>query len=136
MTSTKKKSYPTLAELGVESRKQIDRYYVTSINLVDVLRIVYDRPSGSFLPSTRTYKFPRVQDTVAVGGKDGHEAPVMRSHPKLRAVLAELDKLLETKTRTESIAASILEEIELLEEDIAMRTECLKALVSKIPAAD
>ena len=133
MTDTKKRSYPTLSEMGVESPKRIDKYYVTSINLVDVLRVVYDRPSGSFLPSSRTYKFPRVQETAAAGTD---EASVMRAHPKLRAALAELDMILEAKSSKETIAAEILSEIELLEEDIAIRSECLKALVSKIPAVD
>ena len=132
MTNTKKSSYPTLSSMGVESLKQIDRYYVTGINLVDVLRIIYDRPSGSFLASTRTYKFPRVQDTAAQGA-DGKEAPVMKSHPRLRAAVAELDKLLAARSSKENIAAEILREIELLEEDIAMRGECLKELARKIP---
>ena len=60
----------------------------------------------------------------------------MRAHPKLRAALAELDMILEAKSSKETIAAEILSEIELLEEDIAIRSECLKALVSKIPAVD
>lgn len=133
MTDKKKSSYPTLSEMGVESPKRVDKYYVTSINLVDVLRVIYDRPKGSFLPSSRTYKFPRVQEAAAAGEK---EASVMRAHPKLRAALAELDELLAAKSSKESIAAEILSEIELLEEDIAIRSECLKALVSKIPAVD
>ncbi|MGB5255913.1 MAG: DUF3461 family protein [Woeseiaceae bacterium] len=132
MTDTKKSSYPTLSSMGVESLKQIDRYYVTGINLVDVLRIIYDRPSESFLASTRTYKFPRVQDNAAQG-PDGKEAPVMKSHPRLRAAVAELDKLLAVRSSKENIAAEILREIELLEEDIAMRGECLKELARKIP---
>ena len=40
MTNKKTNPYPTLAEMGVESPKQIDKYYISSINLVDVLRIV------------------------------------------------------------------------------------------------
>jgi len=47
----------------------------------------------------------------------------------------ELRKLLEAKSSKETIAAQILDEIELLEEDIAMRSECLKVLVAKIPTA-
>jgi hypothetical protein len=136
MTMTKKNPYPTLSEMGVESPKQIDNYYITSMNLVDVLRVVYDRPKGSFLTSSRTYKFPRAQEVVAGGSADGKETVVMSAHPMLRAAMEELQTILEAKSSKENIAAQILSEIELLEEDIAMRSECLKVLVSKIKAVD
>lgn len=135
MTNKANNPYPTLSEMGVESPKQIEKYYVTSINLVDVLRVVYERPKDSFLPSSRTYKFPRVQGAAAAAGKEKKKAVVMKAHPKLRAATAELELILEAKSNKESITAQILGEIELLEEDIAIRTECLKVLVSKIPAA-
>lgn len=136
MADNKMKDYPTLRKMGIESPKQIDKYYVTSINYVDVLRIVYDRPEGSFLPSTRSYKFPRVPDQQA-GNTDQQKRPgVLRLHPMLREAQAELDLILAAKASKENIAAEILSEIELLEEDIAIRAECIKSLVSKIPAID
>lgn len=135
MTKTSSSPYPTLTEMGVESPKQIARYHISSLNYVDVLRIAYERPKDSMLPSSRTYKFPRVQETVSGAGKS-EGSVAMKTHPKLRAALEELDSILKAKTSKESIANEILEEIALLEEDIAMRTECLKVLVSKIPAVD
>jgi len=128
--------YPTLSEMGVESPKQIDKYYISSVNYVDVLRIVYDRPADSCLPSSRTYKFPRVQETVAEGQGSKSESGVMRTHPRLRAAMQELEKIFETKSSKESIAAEILNEIALLEEDIAMRSEYLKVLAKKIPVVE
>ena len=83
-TMTKKNPYPTLAEMGVESPKQIDKYYISSINLIDVLRIVYHRPEGSLLPSSRTYNFPRVQG----GAGSENEPAVLSTHPVLRAARA------------------------------------------------
>lgn len=136
MTDTKNNPYPTLSDMGVESPKQIDNYYVSSINFIDVLRIVYERPEDSVLPSSRTYKFPRVQDSVAAEATGQGDAVVMKTNPRLVAALEELQKVLEAKSRKESIAAEILSEIALLEEDIAMRSECLKVLVSKIPAVE
>lgn len=117
-----KNTTPTLSEMGVASPMQIDKYYITSINAVDVLRIVYDRPHDSILPSSRSYKFPRAQ-------KDSK----LSMHPKLREAVKELDTVLDTKSSKENIVAEILNEIELLEEDIALRGECLKMLVQKIP---
>jgi hypothetical protein len=121
--------------MGVESPKQIDNYYLTSINRVDVLRIVYERPKDSFLPSSRTYRFPRVIDNATANVVKDTQAPVLKTHPTLTDALDELRKLLEAKSSKETIAAQILDEIELLEEDIAMRSECLKVLVAKIPTA-
>jgi len=135
MTKNSTSAYPTLAEMGVESPKQIAGYHISSLNLVDVLRVTYERPKGSILPSSRTYKFPRVQDSAPSGGRQ-ESSVFMKTHPKLRAALEELQSILEAKTRKEGIAQEILNEIALLEEDIEMRTECLKVLVRKIPAAD
>lgn len=136
MADKKMQDYPTLRKMGIESPKQIDKYYVTSINYVDVLRIVYDRPEGSFLPSTRSYKFPRVPDKSAGDANQQKKTGVLRIHPMLRDAQQELDSILAAKASKENITAEILNEIELLEEDIAIRAECIKVLVSKIPAID
>lgn len=128
------KSYPVLTEMGVESPKQIDKYYITSINRIDVLRIVYDRPADSILPSSRSYKFPRIQTEQ---GDDGDTKPVPpRMHPKLKDAIRELDIILEAKMSKQDIVAEILDEIALLEEDIALRSECLKVLVGKVPEVE
>ncbi len=128
----KKNPYPTLSELGVNSPLQVSSYHITNMNQVDVLRIVYERPKGSFLTSSKTYRFPRVQEDAAVP-KAG---TILKTHPKLLAAIEELDELLKVKSSKETIAAKILSEIELLEEDIAMRTECLKVLAGRIPTAE
>lgn len=136
MNKTASGQYPTLAEMGVESPKQIDNYYISSVNYIDVLRIVYDRPEDSCLPSSRTYRFPRVQDTVAEGQPAKKDGAAPRTHPRLRAALTELETIFAAKSSKESIAAEILSEVELLEEDIAMRSEYLKVLARKIPVVE
>ena len=129
------KKYPTLSQMGVDSPKQIGNFYISAINFIDVLRIVYERPKDSYLPSSRTYKFPRVQSKKKTSSGEA-EAAVLETHPMLRTAISELQTILESKSSKENIVAEILSEIELLEEDIAMRSECLKLLVSKIPAVD
>lgn len=136
MKKSESSQFPTLAEMGVESPKQIDNYYISSVNYVDVLRIVYDRPEDSCLPSSRTYRFPRVQDTVAEGQQSKGDGSTPRTHPRLRAALQELEKIFAAKSSKESIAAEILNELALLEEDIAMRSEYLKVLARKIPVVE
>ena len=128
--------YPTLSQMGVESPKQIANYYISSINFIDVLRIVYERPKDSYLPSSRTYKFPRVPSSGDSKSQKDKQAGVLKTDPMLRSALEELQQIFAARSSKESIAAEILSEIALLEEDIAMRSECLKVLVSKIPAVD
>ncbi|MDJ0941556.1 MAG: DUF3461 family protein [Woeseiaceae bacterium] len=123
--------YPTLTEMGVESHSQINKYYVTSINYVDILRIAYDRPEGSLLPDTRSYKFPRVAGKAK--DEQSKETTAPRMHPKLRDAIGELDKIISAHSSKETIAAEILAEIALLEEDIAFHNEAIKTLVRKIP---
>ena len=113
--------------MGVVHPQQIDKYAVNSIGYTDVLRIVYERPKGSLLPLTRTYKFLRVQQ-----GKG--EGAVMNSNPAFRAATAELDALLAAKSNIKDAAADIVEELNLLQEDIALRSESIKRLLSKIQA--
>ena len=124
------KEYPQLSAMGVKSTKHIDKYAVNSIGYTDVLRIVYERPKGSFLPSSRTYRFPRVQREST--DADGTPQVVMETNPALRAALDELQDILKAKISPEDVSSAILEELRLLEEDIAMRNECIRMLVGKI----
>ena len=125
-------SYPRLAEMGVLHPLQIASYSLNSIDYVDVLRIVYDRPKGSKLPGARTYKFPRVQKSVASDSTGDTSTAVMESDPALRTVLEELRQVTELKGQNQDIAELMREEIRLLEEDIALRSEYLRTLVDKI----
>lgn len=128
------KTYPRLTEMGVLHPQQISNFSVNSIAYTDVLRIVYRRPKGSILPLTRTYKFPRVQKAAEIGVKKRKVKTVMESDPALREAVEELQDLMESKQQKQEVADSILEEIRLLEEDIALRTEYVRELVSKIKA--
>ena len=118
--------------MGVTHPEHIANYAVNSIGYVDVLRIVYHRPPGSLRPQTRTYKFPRVQQDVDATGKGVADA-VMVSNPDFRRSVEELDKLLAKKDRIEDITGNILEELQLLEEDIALRSESIRMLLRKMP---
>lgn len=130
------KQYPHLAEMGIRHPAQIKQFSVNSINYIDALRITYERPKGSHLPSSRTYTFPRVKRTVNVGADGGEGATVMETNPDLTAALAELRQICEKRQHNGSLASEILEEIRLLEEDIAMRGEHIKTLVARIKTDD
>ena len=127
--------YPQLTDMGVIHPEQIDRYSVNSIGYTDVLRIVYERPKGSILPETRTYQFPRVQETTENVAK-GEDKTVMTTHPCLHKAVIELDELLATKKRVENVAASIVNELDVLQEEMSHRSQCIKNLLARLPAAD
>ena len=124
--------YPQLSEMGIVNPQQIERFMVNSISNYDVLRVIYSRRKGSFLPDSRTYKFPRIQKSAVVDSRTGQAETVMESDPVLSAAVSELQHLLETKEHKQDLAESILEEIQLLEEDIALRSSCIKDLVKQL----
>ena len=127
-----KNDYPQLSELGLKHPLQIDRYQVNSISNHDVLRIIYERDSHSFLPSTRTYKFPRVQTRAAIGKEEKSIQPILETHPQLKKVLAELEQLFATKECKECVAETVLEELQALEDEISMRNEYIRELVRQL----
>lgn len=128
-TFEKMKTYPTLSEMGILHPEHIDSFSINSIGYTDVLRIAYERPKGSILPLTRTYKFPRIQKTVQGASEP---AAVMESNPAFHAAIEELKSIHDAKGNKQNVAGEILEELRLLEEDISLRSEYIKGLVSKI----
>ena len=126
------KTYPRLTELGVKNPQQIKKFFVNSVARTDVLRIVYERPKDSLLPLSRSYKFPRIQKSSVVDSGTRETEYVLQTDPVLREVLDELHGIIEAKENDQDLASEIIEELKLLEEDIALRSEYIKVLVGKI----
>ena len=126
------KKYPQLTKMGISQPKQIERYSVNSIAYTDVLRIDYQRPSGSILPWSKTFKFPRIQTTVAPENAANAGETTMVSSPEFRAAVEELKAILGSKAQIQDVAGAILEELRLMEEDIAARSAYMTALLAKI----
>ena len=127
--------YPRLTEMGVIHPKQIVHFSVSSIDYNDFLRIVYDRPKGSLLPLSRSYRFPRVQKSHKGEVDARADKVVMESSPAFREAIAELQALMGAKQGKQDIAADLLDELRQLEEDFSMRTEGLKTLIEKLKAS-
>lgn len=125
--------YPRLAEMGVLHPEQIAHYSVSSIDYTDHLRIVYDRPKGSLLPVSRSYRFPRVQKTRSATGDGPENSVVMESSAEFREANAELQALLATREVKQTITAQILDELRQFEDEFTMRSENLRGLIEKIP---
>lgn len=124
--------YPRLAEMGVLHPQHIVYFSINSLEYTDHLRIFYERPKGSLLPTSRTYKFPRVQKKLEPGSAVTGPDVVMESNPALREAVAELESLLGVRESKEDLAATVLNELRQLEEDVAIRSDCIKNLVEKM----
>ena len=121
--------YPQLTAMGIQNPLQIDRYQVNSIANHDILRVIYERGKDSFLPSTRTYKFPRVQKTAKIGNE---EKPVLETHPELKKALDELENIFAKKECKECVAETVLDELQALEDEIEMRASYIRELVRQL----
>jgi hypothetical protein len=118
--------------MGVKHPKQIAYYSVSSLDHTDYLRIVYERPKGSLLPTSRIYEFPRVQkESDADGGDDAPEF-VMVSCPEFREAVTELREILGARESKQDLAETMLKQVQQLEEEVSMHTEYLKYLVEKM----
>ncbi|MBT8109136.1 MAG: DUF3461 family protein [Gammaproteobacteria bacterium] len=123
---------PTLEDMGILHPLQIDRYQVNSMANYDVLRIIYDRGESSFLPMTRTYKFPRIQKTIAKGEGRGASQTVLDINPCLRKAVDELKELLKAKKDKRTLAQSVLDEVQQLEDELSMRSAFIRELVKQL----
>ncbi len=125
-------NYPHLTEMGILNPQEIEKFAIYSTDKLDVLRIIYERKKGSLLPVSKNFKFPRVKKSVLVDSGTRDTAVIFESTDAFRSALHELEALKVNKSKGEDLAALILAEIKLLEEDITLRTEYIKSLVGKI----
>ena len=126
------KNYPRLAEMGVKHPQQIEKFAVYTTDSFDILRIIYQRQKGSLLPVSRKYRFPRVKKSVLVDSGTRQTDVVFESTDAFREALHELEQIKAERTAGADLASLINEELRLLEEDIALRAEYIRALVGKI----
>lgn len=124
--------YPTLQELGVTSLEEVNRYSLQTINDIDFLRIVYNRRKGSFLPSSKKYRFPRSKKMVVVDSGSDTYQNLNEISPFLSKVIEELDQLVNQKRTHEEQKILILDEMKRLEEEIHSRMTYIKTLLSKL----
>ncbi|MGQ7844119.1 DUF3461 family protein [Granulosicoccus sp. 3-233] len=115
-------SYPTLAEMGIVRFHEISHYSLRQDGLdKDVLRIIYKRAKGSFLPYSRKYKFGRSLKTVVADGGTARMEHSYEISPFLLKAVAELDKLVDinkhdsSKSSNTELAADVLTELNELE---------------------
>jgi len=124
--------YPRLDEMGVKNPDQIEKFAIYTVEHTDILQITYDRKKGSLLPVSRRYKFPQQKKSVLVDSGTRQTEVVYESTGAFREALHELEQLKVKRAKGQDVAALIKDEIRLLEEDISLRIQYIKALADKL----
>jgi hypothetical protein len=125
-------NYPKLSEMGIQHPEEIEKFAVYTIGNTDVLQVIYARKKGSLLPVSRRYKFPQVKKNVMVDSGTRQTQTMYESPPAFREALHELEQLKAVRKKGTDVAEMIREELKLLEEDVALRTQYIKSLVDKL----
>ena len=124
--------YKALTEMGIQHPEEIERYALYTVETTDILRIIYKRKKGSILPVSRKYKFERIKKTTMVDSGTRTAAIVYESAPAFRYAVEELDQLIEARAIKQDSRSLIVDEVRLLEEDVASRIDYIKSLIEKI----
>ncbi len=123
--------YTTLADMGVANPEQIARYTIHIVGRDDVLRIIYSRKTGDFLPVSKTFKFPRVKKSVITDSGTRNTQVLFESAPTFHNAIAELEKVLEDNNNLVSLNQVLHDEIVQLEAEVASRIDYIKSLIQQ-----
>ncbi len=123
---------PSLNQMGVLNPDQIVDYTLVSLSSdMDVLKIKYGRPAGSFLPKRRSYEFKRIQKTDTIDSKSAENKVRYEISPLLRKAIVELDALLSNQNSVAQTKQKLQKEISELTTDFTARlAEISKAISS------
>jgi hypothetical protein len=124
--------YPKLTEMGIQHPEEIDKFAVYTIGNTDVLQVTYNRKKGSLLPVSRRYKFAQVKESVLVDSGTRKTQTLFISTPAFRDALHELEQLKVAKAEGLDLKVMLKEEIRLLQEDIALRTQYIDRLLDQL----
>ncbi len=125
-------NYPTLHELGITSLEEVNRYSLQTIDDVDLLRIVYNRKKGSFLPTSKKYRFPRTKKMVVVDSGSNKTENLNEISPFLSKVIDELEQLVSSKHSRVEQKKIINEELRRLEEEMHTRITYIQSMIEKL----
>ena len=125
--------YSTLNSMGVQHPLQIIGYTLTQPRPdMDILRIRYERPKGSFLPVVRSYTFGRSQRTQVSDGAMSQAELVFEISPVLSKAILELDSIVQAKQDRNELKVQILGEIERLQEEFNAELNSLRQLIERL----
>jgi hypothetical protein len=128
--------YKTLAEMRIKNPRQIERYFVQTIERadehVDVLRIVYKRKKGSFLPESKRFHFSRIKKTVVQDSGRRKMDIRWEISPFLEKAITELDHHISDELSKKEQIKIILDEMRRMEEDAGHRIEYIRSMIEEL----
>ena len=124
--------YEALTKMGIQKPEEIVRYELYSVDQKDILRIIYDRKKGSFLPVTKKYRFPQIKKSTLVDSGSGQAQVIFESSAEVRNAVAELDRLMKGRKTSVAGKEALVNELRLMEEEVNARIGHLKNLIDQI----
>jgi hypothetical protein len=124
--------FPTLTEMGINNPGEIERYSLSTTNNIDILRLVYKRQKGSFLPTSKRFEFGRAAKTVVADSGTRKTEIVHEISPFLRKAMGELDGIISAKKSTIEQAKLVKLELQRLHQDMASRLTYIESLIDEI----
>jgi hypothetical protein len=125
-------NFPTLTEMGINNPAEIEHYSLSSNNNVDVLRIIYKRSKGSFLPTSKRFEFGRSSRTIMADSGSQTSEIVHDISPFLRKAIEELDQLIDAKKSNVEQAKLIKVEMQRLHQEFSSRMSHIESLIDKL----
>ena len=122
-------SVSPLETMGISNPSEITRYTLRQEDNEDVLRIYYKRSKGSFLPTSKKYRFGRTHKTIVTDSGKPEYAGEDEISPFLQAAITELDKVVKHSKDAVEHKKAILDEIEHLEKYIGSRIRLLRSQI-------
>ncbi|KPU83880.1 hypothetical protein JI58_06980 [Marinosulfonomonas sp. PRT-SC04] len=124
---------PNLTEMGVLNPEQIIHYAAVHVSEdMDVLKINYRRPKGSFLPKRRRYEFKRLGKPMPGSELRGTQAIRYEISPILLRAIAELDALLSDGKRTAATKEILHQELSELQTEMSERIAHLSKMIDTL----
>lgn len=124
--------YEALTKMGIQKPEEIVRFELYSVDQTDILRIIYDRKKGSFLPVTKKYRFPQIKKSTLVDSGSGQAQVIFESSAEVRNAVAELDRLMKGRKTSVAGKEALVNELRLIEEEVNARIGHLKNLIDQI----
>ncbi|MGB0846619.1 MAG: DUF3461 family protein [Thiolinea sp.] len=125
-------NYPTLTAMGIKNPNQIVGYNVYPVKEdMDVLRIRYARPKGSFLPVTRSYRLGRAGKSQTVDSGTRQTVMIYEVSAMLTKAREELDQIVSGNLSKQELKQQILQEMERMENNFLGEMAALRQMLSK-----
>ncbi len=124
--------YPTLSEMGINNPGEIERYSLNTTNNIDVLRVVYKRKKGSFLPASKRFEFGRSKKSIVADSGTEKTEMLHVISPFLQDAISELDGIINAKKSNIEYAQLVKQELQHLHKDMASRLVYIESLIDEM----